>query len=61
MALVVWLTIRLASPINAHLKDEQREIMTRLSGIVLMAISFQLLVRGLTELTLTYGLEILAR
>lgn len=57
--LVVFCTIALSAPLSSKMTEGHRDILTRLSGIVLTALSFQLLVRGLTELALTYGLGFL--
>ena len=53
--LIVFGTVALSAPLSNKMTEGHRDILTRLSGIVLTALSFQLLVRGLTELALTYG------
>lgn len=58
--LVVFCTVALSATLSSKMTEGHRDILTRLSGIVLTALSFQLLVRGLTELALTYGLEFLS-
>ena len=57
--LIVFCTVALSAPLSSRMTEGHRDILTRLSGIVLTALSFQLLVRGLTELALTYGLGFL--
>ena len=58
--LIVFGTVTLSTPLSNKMTEGHRDILTRLSGIVLTALSFQLLVKGLTELALTYGLEFLS-
>ncbi len=54
--LIVFCTVVLSAPLSNKMTEGHRDILTRLSGIVLTALSFQLLVRGVTELALSYGL-----
>ena len=57
--LVVFFTVALSAPLSSKMTEGHRDILTRLSGIVLSALFFQLLVRGLTEPTLSYVLGFL--
>jgi len=58
--LVVFCTVSLSAPLSSRMTEGHRDIITRLSGIVLTALSFQLLVKGLTELALIYGIDYLS-
>lgn len=51
-AIVVGVTNFFSGPISQRLKPLGQDILTRLAGIVLTAIGFSLLVRGITELVL---------
>ena len=57
MAIVVGLTHLLAPLVAQRLSPQNMDILTRVSGIVLTAIAFQLLARGLTELAVDAGLK----
>jgi multiple antibiotic resistance protein len=58
-ALVVGITNYFSGPINQRLSPLGRDIMSRVAGIILVAIAFGLLTRGITEIALESGIKFL--
>lgn len=56
MAVVIFATHYLSGPIAKRLSPQNMDILSRISGIVLVAIAAQLLVRGTIELAVDAGL-----
>ena len=50
VSLVVWLALRLATPIGERLGTTGLNIATRIMGLLLAAIGIQMLASGLTKL-----------
>ena len=53
VAVSVWLTVMLAGGVQSKLKPVSMDLLTRVSGIILVSLSMQFLVSGLTELFAT--------
>jgi multiple antibiotic resistance protein len=58
-ALVVGITNYFSGPLNQRLSPQGRDIMSRLAGIILVAIAFGLLTKGITEIALDAGIKFL--
>jgi len=58
-ALVVGITNYFSGPLNQRLSTQGRDIMSRVAGIILVAIAFGLLTRGITEIALESGIKFL--
>jgi multiple antibiotic resistance protein len=56
-ALVVGATNYFSGPLNQRLSPQGRDIMSRVAGIILVAIAFGLLTRGITEIALESGIK----
>ncbi len=56
VAVSVWLTVMLAGGVEAKLKPGSADVLTRVSGIILVSLSMQFLVSGVTELFATTDL-----
>jgi multiple antibiotic resistance protein len=58
-ALVVGVTNYFSGPLNQRLSPQGRDIMSRVAGIILVAIAFGLLTKGITEIALDAGIKFL--
>ena len=56
-ALVIGATHYFSGPIARRLSPQRMDILTRISGIILVSIAAQLLVRGVVELAVDAGLN----
>ncbi len=59
-ALVVGIINYFSGPLNQRLSPQGRDIMSRVAGIILVAIAIGLLTKGITEIVLDAGIKFLA-